>query len=592
MNNEVEIIKREIKDNIINLINSNRLAEAKELIGQYKLKVIDDLEISSIMAVIYINEGKFNEAEQILRDGLKQQSNNFDLMYNLAYLYENTDLKCLPLALSYYKRCWAITEDNDHKTDILNKVNNLKMKLVTLNESDRPLVSIVVLAYNQLEYTKLCIESIYKYTSNTKIELITVNNGSSDGTKAYFSSLSNVKNINIVNNVRPVDGFNAGIESAEGKYTACVCNDFIFTENWLDNLLKCIESDESIGFVSPGANLISNNQRIDCSYSSIDEMQMFAKNYNMSDSSKWEERIKLLPCVLLCRSNLLKDIGGYDPRFYYGEFADDDISFRIRRLGYKLIYAGDTFTHHAGSITTEKDHVENNSIAVSREIFINKHHIDPPIESTFNSSIVNTVNYKRRKNINILGINTFCGGTPLQVKNKFKNLGLSSVKITSLTEANKYMEDLKTVSEEVYCIGNDKLEESVSNKNFDIIIYENGIENVKDINNTISILKSCLNEGGQFIFAMYNESYYQNLFCVDDYEKSLYSDGCKSSYLNLHKIVDILSNSKFSNISIDRFVIRYNKELVKSLVSGVLPETQKNFQENITTYKFIISCEV
>ena len=44
-------------------------------------------------------------------------------------------------------------------------------------------VSIVLAAFNALEYTRTCLESIIKYTS-VPYELILVNNGSSDGTKS------------------------------------------------------------------------------------------------------------------------------------------------------------------------------------------------------------------------------------------------------------------------------------------------------------------------------------------------------------------------------------------------------------------------
>lgn len=591
MNTAEEAIKKEVKEHIINLVNCNKLKEAKELITEYDQKVKDDVDIISVMSIIYINEGKYNEAEQLIRGGLKLESNNFDLMYNLAYLYENTNLKCLPLALSYFKRCINITENEELRKELLDTVNSIKTELTTVADSNRPLVSIVLLAYNQLEYTKACIESIYKYTSSIEIELITVNNGSFDNIKVYFDSLPNKKKVNIVNNVRPVDGFNAGIEIAEGKYTACVCNDFIFTENWLNNLLKCIESDESIGFVSPGANYISNYQRIDSKYNSISEMQEFARNYNVSDPSKWEERIRLLPCVLLCRSDLLKNIGGYDPRFYYGEFADDDISFRIRRLGYKLIYAGDTFTYHAGSITTGIDHVENKSLQVSKEIFMNKYHIDPHVEAMFNISIVEKVNYKHKEDISILGINTFCGGTPLQIKNRFRRIDSNSVIITSLTENNIYVEDLKTVSDEVYHINSDGLKAYLLNKKFDIIIYENGIDNVSNINDTINTLKNCLNNGGQLIITLNNEAYYQNLFYIDNYERSLYTSGYKTSYLNINKTINMLS-SKFVSITIDRHVPIYDVEVVNNLVKVMPPERQKEFQNNIITYKFVISCVI
>jgi Predicted glycosyltransferases len=592
MNTENEAIKKRVKDYIINLVNKGELEEAKKLISDYRQKVKDDIEIFSILSVIYVYEGSFNESEKILREGLKQECNNYDLMYNLAYLYESTELKCIPLALSYYKRCLNVVENEDLKISILETIDRLKMKLTTFKEGEKPLVSIVVLAYNHSEYTKSCIESIYKYTANINYELITVNNGSTDDTEEYFNSLPNKKKINIVNNVRPVDGFNTGMESAEGKYTACVCNDFIFTENWLDNLLKCIESDDTIGFVSPGANKISNNQQIDCNFDTLEEMQEFAKNYNISNPNKWEERVRLLPCVLLCRTELLKDLGGYDPRFYYGEYGDDDFSFRLRRLGYKLVYAADTITFHAGSVTTKEDHIENNSMSVSAKIFFDKHNIDPHIEALFNPIIVNKVNYRNKPSISILGINTFCGGTPLQIKNQFRSKGFNSVKITSFTENTKYMEDLRTVSDEVYYINSNKLSDYMGGRKFDIIVFENGIENASDIYYVIKTLKESLIEGGQLIFALYNAVYYLNLFNFDSYERSLYSDGTKISYLDFNKLIEILTSNDFNKITGNSNLIMIKQDLINDIVKNVSAENQAEFKNTIAASKFIISCEI
>lgn len=72
----------------------------------------------------------------------------------------------------------------------------------------------------------------------------------------------------------------------------------------------------------------------------------------------------------MCKIELFKNIVGYDSRFYFGDFADDDISFRIRRAGCKLIYARDTFVHHFGSVTVKEDHIEYNSLEISRKNFI------------------------------------------------------------------------------------------------------------------------------------------------------------------------------------------------------------------------------
>ena len=55
--------------------------------------------------------------------------------------------------------------------------------------TDRAEVSILLLAYNRLDKTKRCIESILKNTSEVNYELILLDNGSTDGTQAYFKSI-------------------------------------------------------------------------------------------------------------------------------------------------------------------------------------------------------------------------------------------------------------------------------------------------------------------------------------------------------------------------------------------------------------------
>ena len=78
-------------------------------------------------------------------------------------------------------------------------------------------VSIVVLAYNKLEYTKAAIESIFAHTdfSAGNIELITINNGSDDGTRAFFDRLPHRKKVNLTYNVL---GINLSQHIIEGKY--------------------------------------------------------------------------------------------------------------------------------------------------------------------------------------------------------------------------------------------------------------------------------------------------------------------------------------------------------------------------------------
>lgn len=490
------------KQRVRELIQNGNIIQAKrELLNiEQKESVSDDIELLTMKASIAVAENNLRDAENYLLEGLLFDPHHDDVLFNLGYLYN--------LLGDYIQSNYYFKEVLIHSTDqeLRDLIDQFLIENKQQNETEMPLVSIVILAYNKLEYTKLCIESILKYTSNINYELIAVNNGSTDGTKEYFDSLPSVRSLHLEQNVGVSNGFNEGMKMARGKYTASVCNDFIFTPRWLENLLICIESDETIGYVSPGASTISNLQQINGVYNNLEEMLEFAEKYNHSDPRKWEERVRLLPCVLMVRTELLKQIDYYDPRFYYGEFADDDISFRIRRAGYKLVYCKDTFTYHFGSVTVRDDQINNNSMNVSRDIFIEKYNMDSWSDAVFNPILLNEFSVKLSTNdVSILGVNTKCGGNPLQLKNMLREKGIENVNITNYCVDKKYLEDILTVSDQVIQAEIDQVEMKLNGKSFDYIIFEADTIDLNNNPQSIKQLIALLNHGGQLALSI---SYY------------------------------------------------------------------------------------
>ncbi|WP_339824405.1 glycosyltransferase [Paenibacillus sp. FSL R7-0163] len=488
------------KQQVQGFIETGNLDGAKRLVAEFEETIdgVECVEVLTIKAAIAVAENNLQEAEAYLQEGLLIDSEYIDLLFNLGYIYKLRNN--LIQSNYYFKKALSVAKD----VDIINIIDqfmneNRQQRLLT----EHPLVSIVLLAYNKLSYTKLCVESILKYTENINYELILVNNGSTDETKEYFDSLPFAKPLHLINNVGPTNGFNEGMRVAVGKYTACVCNDFIFTPRWLENLLICIESDKRIGFVSPGASTMSNLQQINGDYNNIEEMIQFAERYNHSDPRKWEERVRLLPCVLLARTELLKDIDYYDPRFYYGEFADDDISFRIRRAGYKLVYCRDTFTYHFGSVTVREDQTNNNSLGISRDIFRAKYDLDSWIDTAFNARLLNEISVKLSStHASILGINTKCGSNPLQLKNMLKDKGVRSTHITNYCIDKKYTKDIRTVSDDFFEGEIDYLHKKLIGMKFDYIVFEYESEHLNRSPQIIGELSSLLNQSGQLALSL------------------------------------------------------------------------------------------
>lgn len=243
-------------------------------------------------------------------------------------------------------------------------------------------VSILLLAYNKLDYTKRAAESILQYTDFSKgnIELILLNNGSEDGTREYFESLPYTKLVNLRHNVL---GTFAYIHLLEGKYFVGFSNDVVATPHWLDHLLACMASDDRIAIAVPTCNedSISNDQGIPVSYPNTFEgmaaMQTFAAEYNHLNPAFWEERSLLMPFLAIVRTELQKRAAA-DPVYTRAEFVDDDFSTLLRRTGWRQLLLKDTFMHHFGGVTLGEWRNKNagNALDAMRRVYYEKWGVD------------------------------------------------------------------------------------------------------------------------------------------------------------------------------------------------------------------------
>ncbi len=243
-------------------------------------------------------------------------------------------------------------------------------------------VSIVLCAYNKLEYTKKAVESIFAHTdfSSGRIELITINNGSDDGTREYFESLPHTKKINLKYNIL---SFNAAQHIVEGRYYVGFSNDVVATPHWLEHLLTAMESDERIAMAVPTCNeeSITNDQGVPVPYANTFEgmraMQEFAAAHNHLDPALWEERSVLMPFLAITRSDIYK-LGLIDPIYTRAEFVDDDLSTLLRRTGWRQLLLKDTFVHHFGGVTLGADRYKGagNALDEMRRVYYAKWGVD------------------------------------------------------------------------------------------------------------------------------------------------------------------------------------------------------------------------
>ncbi|MBU3176438.1 TIGR00180 family glycosyltransferase [Clostridium estertheticum] len=127
-------MKKKIRENIHFLIDNNKLEESMSLIGEYVKIDSEDVEICSMKAVVLIMQGNMDEAEEVLKQGLSINLNNFDLNYNLAYIYEIKQE--YTKSLVFYRKALRINYYDIDRTEIEKSIHELKL-IIKNNVKDK-----------------------------------------------------------------------------------------------------------------------------------------------------------------------------------------------------------------------------------------------------------------------------------------------------------------------------------------------------------------------------------------------------------------------------------------------------------------------
>jgi len=231
-------------------------------------------------------------------------------------------------------------------------------------------ISVIIVNFNTKEITARCVESFLRNKENgINIEIIIVDNFSTDGSKEYFQNkYSNIINVKMIFNGSNY-GFgvanNMGVRLAVGKYIAFANSDTYIENFSFKNLMNCFNECDNIGALSCKILYADDSiQTTGFNYPSICndiKLNVFFWNYRFIKKYRYKKYIDrglfrkdwVSGCFFMCKKDLFLKVTGFDPKiFMYAE--DLDICIRFSNTGAQnYVYDKEKIYHlHGQSIKT------------------------------------------------------------------------------------------------------------------------------------------------------------------------------------------------------------------------------------------------
>jgi GT2 family glycosyltransferase len=224
-------------------------------------------------------------------------------------------------------------------------------------------VTISLVSYNQRHDLETLLPSLMPAAALTHAEILLVDNRSSDGTSEYVQK--NYPVVNTLFNPNKAgygENHNLNLQRAQGRYFVIMNSDMTVAPDVFVVLRNYMDVHAEIGIVSPQVlNPDGSAQGLNKRYPTIWDLflrrfmhkglqHLFRRRldyYEMRDIGYERECDvpSMSGCFMFCRSALLKQLGGFDPR-YFLYFEDIDLSRRVQKSHRTVYYPATAVTHY------------------------------------------------------------------------------------------------------------------------------------------------------------------------------------------------------------------------------------------------------
>jgi len=242
-----------------------------------------------------------------------------------------------------------------------------------------PPVTIVVLTWNGLAYTKKCLETLRQYTVYPDYHIVVVDNGSTDGTLEYLRGCRNLAVIANERNVGFAAANNQAIRQTPPDADIVLLNNDteILPEcgDWLQRMSATAYSADDIGIVGCRIRRPNGMLQHAGAYMPLEtfwgqQIGSMEKDVNQYAGIRDVESV-VFACVYLKRAVI--DAIGLLSEDYFAYFEDTDYCLRARQAGFRTVCSGDVTIIHHENVSTSENRVSHADLFKRSQGIFKKH---------------------------------------------------------------------------------------------------------------------------------------------------------------------------------------------------------------------------
>ncbi len=224
-----------------------------------------------------------------------------------------------------------------------------------------PSVAVVILNWNGKALLEQFMPSVVK-SVYPNLQLIVGDNNSTDDSVAFLKS--NYPDVRIIvndHNYGFAEGYGKVLEQVDADYFILLNSDVEVPTNWIQPVIDAMEMDSNIAVAQPKIKWQKNKSQFEyagaaggyldlhgfpfCRGRLFDTVEMDTNQYEDQKEIFWASG-----AALFIRSKCWKEAGGLDPDFF-AHMEEIDLCWRLKNLGYKVIYCPTAEVYHVGGGT-------------------------------------------------------------------------------------------------------------------------------------------------------------------------------------------------------------------------------------------------